>query len=118
MFGPDRGASVRSLLCLASNVRSSLDEALVERVVDRLCLLKPDATAVLLTGSYLTGTASPASDLDLTVISSRPRVGYRAWFEERSGTAPLHVSSGTTTAGAWPARATIPARWALGLPGA
>ena len=93
-----------------------IDEALVERVVDRLCLLKPDATAVLLTGSYLTGTASPASDLDLTVISSRPRVGYRAWFEERSGTAPLHVSSGTTTAGAWPARATIPARWALGFP--
>jgi hypothetical protein len=79
-------------------------------------VLEPDATAVLLTGSYLSGTASPVSDLDLTAISSTPRVGYRTWFEEQSGAAPLHVSAGATTADAWLAKATIPARWALGFP--
>lgn len=93
-----------------------LDEALVERVVDRLYVLEPDATAVLLTGSYLTGTASLASDLDLMAISTTPRVGYRTWFEERSGAEPLHISAGATTADAWLAEATIPARWSLGFP--
>ena len=92
-----------------------LDEAFVERIVDRLCVLEPEATAVLLTGSYLTGTASPASDLDLMAISSTPRVGYRTWFEGRTGAAPLHISAGATTADAWLAEATIPARWSLGF---
>jgi Nucleotidyltransferase domain len=93
-----------------------LDGALVQRVVERLYTMEPEATAVLLTGSYAKGTAAPASDLDLTAITPSPRVGYRTWFEERIGDPPLHVSAGATTADAWPAKATTPARWSFGFP--
>jgi hypothetical protein len=57
-----------------------------------------------------------ASDLDLMAITPAPRVGYRTWFEEQSGDAPLHVSAGATTPDAWLAKATAPASWSLGLP--
>lgn len=93
-----------------------LEHALVERVLDRLDALEPEASAVLLTGSYAKGTVAVASDLDLMVITSSPRVGYRTWFEEQIGAAALHVSAGATTADAWLTRATTPARWSLGFP--
>jgi hypothetical protein len=93
-----------------------LERALVERVVERLTELEPEATALLLTGSYAKGTAGLASDLDLTAISPTPRVGYRTWFEERGGDALLHVSVGATTAQAWLEREEAPARWSLGFP--
>ena len=44
-----------------------LDAALAEHVVHQLCVLEPDATEVLLTGSYAKGTAAVASDLDLSL---------------------------------------------------
>jgi phosphoribosyl-AMP cyclohydrolase len=93
-----------------------LDRALVERVVERLCASEPEATAVLLTGSYAKGTAAVASDLDLMAITPSPRVGFRMWFEEHVEDTPLHVSAGATTADAWLAKATAPARWSLGFP--
>lgn len=93
-----------------------LDAALVEGVVEQLLTLEPEAAAVLLTGSYAKGTTAVGSDLDLMVITPSPRVGYRIWFEERIGDAPLHVSAGATTAEAWQAKATTPARWSLGFP--
>jgi predicted nucleotidyltransferase len=34
-----------------------LDAALVERVVEQFLVLEPEARAILLTGSYATGTA-------------------------------------------------------------
>jgi hypothetical protein len=93
-----------------------LERALIERALKQLYALEPDATAVLLTGSYAKGTAAVASDLDLMAITPSPRVGYRTWFEEQIGAAPLHVSAGATTADAWRAKATTPARWSLGFP--
>ncbi len=93
-----------------------LDGALVRRVVERLDTKEPEATAVLLTGSYAKGTAAEASDLDLMAITPSPRVGYRTWFEEQIGEAPLRISAGATTADAWLAKATTPARWSLGFP--
>lgn len=93
-----------------------LERALVRRVVEQLDTLEPVATAVLLTGSYAKGTAAEASDLDLMAITPSPRVGYRTWFEEQIGDAPLRISAGATTADAWLARATTPARWSFGFP--
>jgi hypothetical protein len=93
-----------------------LDSALVERVVQRLCTLEPEATAVLLTGSYAKGTPAAASDLDLMAITATPCVGYRTWFEEQVARDPLHVSAGAATADAWLAKAATPARWSLGFP--
>jgi phosphoribosyl-AMP cyclohydrolase len=93
-----------------------LDGALVERVVGQLYALEPEATAVLLTGSYVTGTAVVASDLDLVAITPSPRVAYRTWFEEQVGVPPLHISASATTADAWLAKATSPARWSFGFP--
>jgi Nucleotidyltransferase domain len=93
-----------------------LDGALVRRVVEQLDTKEPEATAVLLTGSYAKGTAAEASDLDLMAITPSPRVDYRTWFEEQIGEAPLRVSAGATTAEAWLARATTPARWSFGFP--
>jgi hypothetical protein len=93
-----------------------LQQSLLERVVEQLYAHEPEATAVLLTGSYAKGTAAVASDLDLMAITPSPRVGYRTWFEERVEGAPLHVSAGATTADAWLAKATTPARWSLGFP--
>jgi phosphoribosyl-AMP cyclohydrolase len=95
---------------------AGLDDALVARVVEQLLALEPEATAVLLTGSYAKGTAAVGSDLDLMAITSSPRVGYRTWFEARSSDAALHVSAGATTADAWLAKAATPARWSFGFP--
>lgn len=93
-----------------------LDAAIVRHVVAQLRVLEPEATAVLLTGSYATGTAAVASDLDLIAITPSPRISYRTWFEEQIGDAPLHVSAGATTADAWMTKATTPARWSFGFP--
>jgi phosphoribosyl-AMP cyclohydrolase len=95
---------------------SGLDDALVPQVVEQLLVLEPEATAVLLTGSYAKGTAAVGSDLDLMAITSSPRVGYRTWFEERIGDDALHVSAGATTPETWLAKAATPARWSLGFP--
>jgi len=95
---------------------AGLDDALVGGVVEQLLALEPEATGVLLTGSYAKGTAAVGSDLDLMAITSSPRVGYRTWFEERIGHAALHISAGATTADAWVAEAATPARWSLGFP--
>jgi len=93
-----------------------LEQALGERVVEQLLALEPEATAVLLTGSYAKGTTAVASDLDLMAITPSPRVGYRTWFEAQSAEAPLHVSAGAAKADAWLAKAKTPARWSLGFP--
>jgi hypothetical protein len=93
-----------------------LDAALVGRVVEQLGRLEPDATAVLLTGSYAKGTAAVGSDLDLMAITPSPRVGYRTWFEERIGEAPLHISAGATTADEWLSDSAEPARWSFVFP--
>jgi hypothetical protein len=93
-----------------------LDAALVERVVEQFLVLEPEARAILLTGSYATGTAAVASDLDLVALTPSPRTPYRTWFENERTDTPLHVSAGATTVGAWVAKGTTPARWSLGFP--
>jgi phosphoribosyl-AMP cyclohydrolase len=95
---------------------AGLDEGLVSRVVEQLLVLEPEATAVLLIGSYAKGTAAVGSDLDLMAITPSPRVGYRTWFEERIGEDALHISPGAKTPEAWLAKAATPARWSLGFP--
>lgn len=71
---------------------------------------------MLVIGSYAKGTATEASDLDLVPITPAPREPYRTWFEDRRPDPPLHVSSGSKTAGGWSERAASPARWSLGFP--
>ena len=85
-------------------------------MVEQLLELEPEATAVLLIGSYAKGTAGVASDLDLIVITPSPRVAYRTWFEEQSADPPLHVSAGAMAADAWLEKANKPARWSFGFP--
>ena len=94
----------------------ALDHPLVGRVVEQLLELEPEATAVLLIGSYAKGTAGVASDLDLIAITPSPRVAYRTWFEEQSVEAPLHVSAGATTADEWLEKAKKPAPSSFGFP--
>jgi hypothetical protein len=93
-----------------------LEQALVERVVDRLLAHEPDSTAILVTGSYAKGTAALASDLDLVAITPAPRVAYRTWFEEYGNELPLPVSAAATTFDAWLEKANAPARWSFGFP--
>jgi len=57
-----------------------------------------------------------ATDLDLMAITPSPLAGYRTWFEEQTGDAPLHVSAGATTVDAWLAKVRTPARWSFGFP--
>jgi phosphoribosyl-AMP cyclohydrolase len=87
----------------------------------RLRSAEPDALAVLVTGSYATGRATPLSDLDLTVLTGVPPHldTYRTWFEPRRAGAALHVSVGTKTLTDWIARAAEPVDpdgWSLGFP--
>lgn len=72
--------------------------------------------AVLVTGSYAAGTATPHSDLDLMgLYGSEPAVGYRTWFEDRPGK-PLHVSAGAESLDRWLQMCGEPADWSLGFP--
>jgi phosphoribosyl-AMP cyclohydrolase len=99
------------------HVVPNLEEGLVGRVVARIRELEPATIAVLLRGSYLTGTADASSDLDLTAItSSEPEIAYRTWFVNRNGGLALHVSAQAMTASAWVERRKTPARWSLGFP--
>lgn len=94
-----------------------LDSVLVRRIVARLLELEPDAVAVLLMGSYAKGTASEASDLDLTAITrATPKVDYRMWFEEDPPRSPLHVSAAAATPKTWQEKRRAPASWSLGFP--
>lgn len=95
---------------------SMLPSGLVDAIVRRLLTVEPDPAAVLVTGSYAAGTASPESDLDLMgLYAGEPAVGYRTWFEERSGR-PLHISAGATQLDRWLRKREEPADWSLGFP--
>jgi phosphoribosyl-AMP cyclohydrolase len=100
-------------------IPSALDDlprALVQRVLERVLALELHPVAVLVTGSYAAGSATPQSDLDLTALLERePGTGYRMWFEERNGR-PLHVSVGFKTLEHWLRLSDEPAAWSLGLP--
>ena len=94
----------------------ALDADLLERIVRRLRQHEPQTIAVLVTGSYANGRATPSSDLDLTAITRRrPRVHYRIWFEDRRDGPPLHVSAGAATPADWKRIASEPANWSFGL---
>jgi hypothetical protein len=88
-----------------------------ERAAARLRELEPEATAILLTGSYAKGTAGVGSDFDLTAVTPAPRAGYRTWFDAGLDP-PLHVSAGALSAEAWRADGDEPAPWGLGFPAA
>lgn len=94
-----------------------LDSTLVQRIVTRLLELEPDTIAILLMGSYAKGTASEASDLDLTAITRAiPNVDYRMWFEDDPPRPPLHVSAAAATPETWQEKRRAPASWSLGFP--
>lgn len=90
---------------------------MIAGAVARLRALEPAAMAVVVGGSYATGTADEESDLDLNAITEgEPRVRYRTWFQERSGGRPLHVSAGAVSVEDWLAAGERPRPWALGFP--
>jgi hypothetical protein len=94
-----------------------LDPELAERVVARIRMHEPSATAVLVAGSYAKGTAEAGSDLDLHVVTgAEPAARYRMWFEERAGEKPLHVSLSCKSLSEWLAKRDEPQAWALGFP--
>lgn len=94
-----------------------IDERLLASIVERLLGLEPSAGAVVVTGSYAKGTATPESDLDVRAVTREPPVEpYRTWFEERHGGRPLHVSAGAKSLDDWLAAREQPNTWALGFP--
>jgi Nucleotidyltransferase domain len=90
--------------------------AVIEPAIRRLRELEPGAIAVLVGGSYATGTADELSDLDLTALVDRDGGRYRTWFQECPGRRPLHVSAGVKTVAERLARQEEPNDWWLGLP--
>lgn len=96
---------------------AGVDDDLVELVVRGLVTSERDTLALLVTGSYAKGSATPDSDLDLVLLTATtPTVGYRTSFLDRRGYPPLHVSAFATTLDAWLERGRQPERWALGFP--
>jgi phosphoribosyl-AMP cyclohydrolase len=94
-----------------------LPDALLATIVAALRRFEPDASAVLVAGSYAKGTASETSDLDLvTITTDRIVTPYRMWFAHMSDRPPLHVSVAAKTSANWLAARDVPAKWALGFP--
>ena len=95
---------------------AGLDPLLAQSIVGRLRGAEPAALAVLVTGSYAKRTASPESDLDLTVVTNHdPNARYWTWFEHRLRRRPLHVSVDAVTLRQWYQQASEPATWSLGF---
>lgn len=70
-----------------------------------------------MSGSYAKGTADESSDLDVQVVTQgEPVSPYRMWFEERSGSEPLHVSPSVKSLAGWLAKRDEPQDWAFGFP--
>jgi phosphoribosyl-AMP cyclohydrolase len=95
-----------------------LPAAVVDRVVVRLRDAEPDAIGVLVHGSYARGDARRESDLDLTVLVSKPGpVHYRCWFEELSDGSLLYVSADCDlTVNRWHEQQEEAEDWSFGFP--
>jgi len=94
-----------------------MPEEVLRRVLERCVQFEPYAAAILLRGSYATGTAGEDSDLDLTVIThEEPRTPYRSWFEQAPDAKPLPVSVSSKSLQKWVGKSDRPAEWALGFP--
>jgi hypothetical protein len=96
-----------------------IDRRFIERWSERLRTEIPGAAAVLLKGSYATGTAGPWSDVDFDVLVDRsePVEEYRAWLVDGPGGHLVHVSVAVTDIQAWLEAGNEPATWApLGFP--
>ena len=94
-----------------------LGDDLITELVASCQQREPSVVAVLVHGSYATGTAHPESDIDLNLVVSDPSIHYRTWFIDRSDGGPLHVSARCDlTMDAWEAEAETPEDWSLGLP--
>jgi phosphoribosyl-AMP cyclohydrolase len=94
-----------------------LEPEVLARVVGGLRALEPAAVAVLVQGSYARGTADEYSDLDVrALVPSEPPTEARMWFEERPGSALLHVVTVTMSIERWLAERNEAWDWALGLP--
>ncbi len=94
----------------------ALPHQMLDRILDRCLSGEPGPLAVLVTGSFATGRATPQSDLDLTVLlGGEPATGYQTWFESRPGRI-LHVSTDFQRLDDWLRRAQQPANWSLGFP--
>lgn len=93
-----------------------LSPELLARVAERLHTIAADPVAILVTGSYAAGRATPGSDFDLASLHlADPDAGHHTWFEERPGR-PLHVSATIASIERWLSRLADPADWSLGFP--
>jgi phosphoribosyl-AMP cyclohydrolase len=95
-----------------------LPAGVVDRIVERLRTVEPDALGVLVHGSYARGTAQPESDLDLAVLVPSPGPDhYRSWFEELPDGSLLYVSVDMDlTVERWEEQAVEAEDWSLGFP--
>jgi hypothetical protein len=97
--------------------RSEEIEAVIAQWNDRLRSVFPQAVAVLLKGSLVSGTAGPYSDIDLDVLQAgREMEAYPAWFEQARDGRLRHVSVAVQNVDAWLAEEAEPRTWAYGLP--
>ncbi|HUH15794.1 MAG TPA: nucleotidyltransferase domain-containing protein [Gaiellaceae bacterium] len=95
---------------------SGLTGELLRGVLDKVTGFEPTSVAVLLRGSYATGTADADSDLDLTAVTEgEPRTRYRSWFE-RGDARLLPISVSAKSVEEWLAKRGEAAEWALGFP--
>lgn len=92
-------------------------DAVIARWTDRLQSEFPEAVAVLLKGSHVSGTVGPCSDIDFDVLLAGRKIeAHPAWLEQAQDGRLRHVSVAVQDLDAWLAEAGEPRTWAYGLP--
>ncbi|MBA2470147.1 MAG: hypothetical protein H0V37_12145 [Chloroflexia bacterium] len=95
-----------------------IDEAFIERWVERLRREIPGAVAVMLKGSHARGNAGPWSDLDFDVLVFGDEITdpYLTWIVENGSGRLVHVSVAVETVEDWLAGFREVASWSFGFP--
>jgi predicted nucleotidyltransferase len=95
-----------------------IDEAFIERWVERLREKIPGAVAVVLKGSHVRGNAGPWSDLDFDVLVFDHEVAeeYLTWIMDDDSGRLVHVSVAVETVDDWLAGFREVAAWSFGFP--
>ncbi len=95
-----------------------IDQAFIDRWVDRLRREIPGAVAIVLKGSHVRGAAGPWSDLDIDVLVANVAVAdpCLSWIEDDGSGRLTHVSVAVEPVKAWLDGAREAAAWSFGFP--